>query len=375
MQHYKEKHVNPWHEINEEQLKEIYIKLIHSMDINDEFSFCYFMNYIIKRLSGTEDAHTIFDSINIIPMNFRIFGSDVLINYPNALRGNKLIAINGKRIEAILREIDDVVTYGTNGKKIYEYEKALFNKNILFGLPSLRNAESLTFEIQKPDGVTIHKRFFKHEKMDSVITFDMQKYKYGNIASYYFEDNCLIYNHRSIQKKFENMIIQTIEKLEKEDLSSIDTIIIDIRGNTGGYSKLNDYLIQFLKKHSDKKLICLTDYRVFSGGRYALISLMKLGAITIGEEISTPLNCYGNCNWIQVDGYYFSSSESYLHPLMGWSASSKEEYNKEMTNELNAPIIFSPDVLINEDENDYLNNIDTILNYAIKYSKSNRIIK
>lgn len=51
--------------------------------------------------------------------------------------------------------------------------------------------------------------------------------------------------------------------MRSEDLSNIDTIIIDIRGNTGGNAALNKILIDFLKDNSDKLLICLTDYRVF----------------------------------------------------------------------------------------------------------------
>lgn len=51
---YEEIPVNHWHNI----IKEIYQKLITTTDINDKYNFIYFMNYIIKRLSGTNDAHT-----------------------------------------------------------------------------------------------------------------------------------------------------------------------------------------------------------------------------------------------------------------------------------------------------------------------------
>ena len=51
---YEEIPVNHWHNI----IKEIYQKLITTTDINDKYTFIYFMNYIIKRLSGISDAHT-----------------------------------------------------------------------------------------------------------------------------------------------------------------------------------------------------------------------------------------------------------------------------------------------------------------------------
>ena len=41
---------------------------------------------------------------------------------------------------------------------------------------------------------------------------------------------------------------ESIKKLQNEDLSGIDTIIIDLRGNWGGNSLLNMSLMDFLKR-------------------------------------------------------------------------------------------------------------------------------
>lgn len=370
IEHYKRVHINPWHEINEEQLNELYNKLINVMDVVDIYSFKYFIDYIIKRLCGETDAHTKFELLSLLPINFRIFDNDILVNFPNNLKNGKLISINGINIDVIINELIDTISYGTEGKKKYELEKSLFNKVKLFGIPSLRGSNELAFEIEKTDGKKENIKFTKYEKYLKDQLFDYDKYRYGNNATYRFVDNCLIYNHSSVQMKFKEKIESTIEMLKKEDLSNIDTIIVDIRGNTGGNSSLNKILMDFIKENSDKKLICLTDYRVFSGGRYALVDLINLGAITIGEEISTPINCYGNSNWFNVGEYYFSVSECYFNPLLNYSASSKEEYKNEVTNEILIPYIFHPDILIEEKKEDYMQNIDTILNFALKYSKT-----
>ena len=369
-EHYKRVHINPWHEINEEQLNELYNKLINVMDVVDIYSFKYFMDYIIKRLCGESDAHTKFELLSLLPINFRIFDNDILVNFPNNLKNGKLISINGINIEVIINELIDTISYGTEGKKKYELEKSLFNKVKLFGIPSLRESNELVFEIEKTDGKKENIKFTKYEKYLKEQLFDYDEYRYGNNATYRFVDNCLIYNHSSVQMKFKEKIESTIEILKKEDLSNIDTIIVDIRGNTGGNSSLNKILMDFIKENSDKKLICLTDYRVFSGGRYALVDLINLGAITIGEEISTPINCYGNSNWFNVGEYYFSVSECYFNPLLNYSVRSKNEYKNEVTNEISAPYIFHPDILIEEKKEDYMQNIDTILNFALKYSKT-----
>ncbi|MDE6292616.1 MAG: hypothetical protein K2L98_02920, partial [Bacilli bacterium] len=152
-------------------------------------------------------------------------------------------------------------------------------------------------------------------------------------------------------------------------------IIIDLRGNTGGNSALNTPLMDFLEKHQDKTLIVLTDYRIFSGGRYALIDLIKLGAITIGTEIGTPLNCYGNSNWINIDGYAFASSESYLSPSIDKSvfAHTKEDFKNNITEEYLIPNIFKPDICVEENVEDFLNGNDPIMNEALNYQPANRL--
>ena len=371
IEHYKNKNVNPWHEINEIKLNEIYNYLINNMDINDEYSFNYFINYIIKRLSGKDDAHTKYDCVSIIPMNFKVIEGEILVNFPENLKGSRLISINNISINDIINELEDIITYGTEGKRRFEIEKSLLNRYALFSLPSFRYTSELIFEIEKINKEKEYKKITKEEEYSKEELFDYDEYVHDNPATYKFVDNILIYNHTSIQGKFNDRIIESIKKLEKEDLSNIDTFIIDIRGNTGGSGELNKPLIDFLKKYTDKKLICLTDYRVFSGGRYALVNLIKLGSITIGEEISTPINCYGNCDWIENDN--FASSRSYLHPVLGWSAESKKEFNDEVNEEILKPVIFKPTIYVTQTKEDYINNVDTILEYEINYAKEKNI--
>ena len=373
LKRYEKIHVNPWHQISREDLETLYNNLANNMDIVDEYSFKYFMDFVIKRLSGSEDAHTLFQLLDLIPLNFRKFGKSILVNYPKDMKGFSLISINKVPINKIIDELEDVITYGTTGKRDYEIEKSLFNRMTMFGLPSFRNSNELEYEMADTHGNKLTKRITRTERFNQL--FDYDQYMFGNNAEYQIIDNCLVYNHSSVQNKFKKIIEKSIQKLEAEDLSNIDTIIIDIRGNWGGNSALNKILMDYLKTQSDKKLICLTDYRVFSGGRYALRDLINLGATTIGEEISTPINCYGNSNWCNIDNHYFSISECYFHPFIGISARSKEEFNEKITDDIRKPYIYHPDIEVKETKEDYLHNIDTILNFAIEYSKNQRLRK
>lgn len=366
---YEEIHLDPWHEINKDELNNIYNYLVNNMNIDDEYSFKYFMDYIIKRLSGTEDAHTKYSSVDPIPFNFRLFDNEVIVNYPEELKGCSLESINGIPIAEIINQLDNVSTYGTVGRRNYEIEKNLFNRTLMFGLPIFSNQDELVYSFKDLEGNIFNQSFKKDEKYNNL--FDWNKYMFGNNTEYKFIDNCLVYNHTSVQKRFENKIKNAINELYQQDLSNIDTIIIDLRGNWGGNAALNKYVMDFIKNNQDKKLICLTDYRVFSGGRYALRDLIELGAITIGEEISTPINCFGNSNWINLDGHEFSISECYFHPFMHISAESKEQFKTNIKGLARAPFIFKPDIEVNETKEDYIVGRDTTLNYALEYSKEN----
>ena len=123
--------------------------------------------------------------------------------------------------------------------------------------------------------------------------------------------------------------------------------------------------MDFLKRHNDKKLYVLTDYRIFSGGRYALIDLIRLGAITIGDEISTPINCYGNSHRELINKYWqINISNSYLDPLNNINIKSKEQFNKLVFPEYKQ-IIFKPDIYITETLETFINDTDNVLDTAI----------
>lgn len=236
IENYKQIHLAPWHEINEDELKKIYNNLVTTMNITDMYTFKYFMDYIIKRLNGKSDAHTKLDMVSTFPINFKIFDDEIIVNYPEVLKGASLKTIDDISILQIVGEIEDVISYGTDGKRRFEIEKALFNRYTMFSLPSFRGKQELSYTFITPNGDTVIKTFKKNEKDQDGQLFDYDEYLHGNNATYKIIDNILIYNHSSVQSQFEEKIKAAIEKLNKEDLTHINTIIIDIRGNTGGNS-------------------------------------------------------------------------------------------------------------------------------------------
>ena len=373
MDHYKKVHPCPWHEISEEELNDIYNFLINRMDVKDKYTFFYMMNYIIKRLSGLEDAHTEYEFVEPLPINFKIIENEILINYPERLKGSSLLAINDIDINKIVGELEEIITYGTEGRRRSKIEDYLFNRVALLSLPSLRGNNKVVYKIQKLDGEIEELEFDNVQKYKEEM-FDTIEYLFGKPGEYEIKDGALIYKHSSVQPQFETRIKESIQRLRSEELSNVNKIIIDLRGNFGGNSQLNKGLMDFLRDNAGKELLVLTDYRVFSAGRYALMDLLKLGAITIGEEIGTPINCFGETNRIVVDNYSFASSSAYFYPGKG-GFKTKEDFQEKVIDEVREPYIFKPDVYISTTKEDYINGIDTVLEYALSYNKNNLLRK
>ncbi len=361
---YEEIHVNPWHCISKEEFMKKKDELLTTMDVTDVYSFTYFIKYLIKVLCGTSDAHTIFDMSSNLPINFKIINNEVLINYPDDLKGCTLISINDIDIKIILNELDKVVSYGTEGKRLFELEKALFNELLLFSIPKFRNVNELAFKMKNPNNETITMIFKKNDQYQD--TFNMKEYLYGNNnGTFKIVNDTLIYNHRNLQQENESTIKESIEELNKLDLTNVNKIIIDLRGNLGGNSALNKPLMNFLSNHKDKQLITLTDRRIFSAGRYALFDLINLGSITIGEGIGTPLNCYGNSSRFTLNQYYtFVVSEMYFDPTRQIEIKTKEDFEK-LDKSILEDTIFKPDYFVTQTKEDFISGKDTILEFAL----------
>lgn len=363
---YERLHVNPWHNITKKEFKNICKELINKIEIDDGYKFDYFMNYIIKRLSGVDDMHTKFRMrTTILPFNYRIFNDEVVVNYPEGLRGSILESINEVSISKILKELDDVITYGTLERKRYELEKSLFDMSLLFGLTSLRESEELTFEFKTISGEIEKRTIDKKDVMTSDDQFDIEEYYYGDTGTYEIKEDTLIYRHCSVQNEYKSIIEESINEIRSIDFNNISKIIIDLRGNIGGNSGLNKLLIDFLSEHKDKKLVVLTDYRISSSGSLALYDLIKLGCVTVGEGIGTPFNSYGEQVWLDIGKYRFAVSTCYFIPSMNIKISDKYELSK-LDSEVFKPVIFKPDNYVENTKEDFINNKDKVLEFALK---------
>ena len=362
---YERLHVNPWHNITKKEFKNICKELINKIEIDDEYKFNYFMNYNIKRLSGVDDVHTKFRMrTTILPFNYRIFNDEIVVNFPEGLRGSTLESINEVSVSKILKELDDIITYGTLERKRYELEKSLFDMSLLFSLLSLRESEELIFEFKTISGEIEKRTIDKRDAMTSDEQFDIEEYYYGDTGTYEIKDNTLIYRHCSVQNEYKSIIEESVNEIRSIDFNNISKNIIDLRGNIGGNSELNKLLIDFLSEHKDKKLVVLIDYIISSSGSLALYDLIKLGCVTVGEEIGTPFNSYGEQVWLDIGKYRFAVPTCYFIPSMNIKISDKYELSK-LDSKIFEPVIFKPDYYVESTKEDFINNKDRVLEFAL----------
>ncbi len=370
LEDYERIHISPWHNISKDKLKEYYNQLTNKLKIDDDYSFTYFMNYLLKIICGQDDAHTYLHSESSYSIKYKIIENEVLIDLPKDMHGYKLLTINNINIKDVINEFEKVIIYGTPGKRKYELEKALSNRMLLFGLPVFHDNKINDLELIFENNNKTIKKIMINKTINYENNIEQDKNIFGEPGNFKINDQALIIEHSSVQPKFKEKIINNYNLMKNTDISDAKKIIVDLRGNIGGDSRLNEPLIEFLKMHKKLPLYVLTDYRVFSSGRIALRDLLELNAIAIGEEISTPINSFGNNTWISIDKYEFAIATKYFNPFKHYQISSKNEYNEKMNNERLQPIVFKPDFYVTQTKEDFLSGNDNILNFALNIDRN-----
>lgn len=164
-------------------------------------------------------------------------------------------------------------------------------------------------------------------------------------------------------------MIKEIEILAKEN--NINDYIVDLRGNSGGDSRINVPLIEYLK---GKNIVVLINELVFSSGRTAFVELKKIGAYSIGTDISTSLNCFGNVpGSFKIDELDLIVKRSSTYWFYDNDYNCKSYKKGEFSNffaskrELLEPILLHPDEYVNLSIADIINGKDPQLDTALQF--------
>lgn len=314
------------------------------------------------------DSHTkiSFDDDKYLPIDVKIINNKFCIVYSSSkysdYRGKVIEYINDIPISTIYNEIRNLCCYSTTEYLNSYVEAFITSYDRLRSLPSIDN-DSNIYSFKFNDGSIIKFKYGEYQDILYNIYNDNYSYKVINDNIIY-----IVYNScRDKDKMIE--LINNISNISRN--KNINNYIVDIRNNRGGDSSITKYLIEFLK---DKNIVCLTNEKVFSSGRMALINLINIGSFVIGTDISTSLNSFGNnpgkyllpdynMSLSRSSTYWFYDSN---YNLTMYDKSNFNEYFNTRR-ELLEPNIIHPDLYCYLDINDYINNKDSQLEEAIKY--------
>lgn len=254
--------------------------------INDDYDFFYFMNCIIKYMSGHIDAHTrliMSNNNNAYPLSIQSINNKLYVTRCSEEKYSysELLEINNVSISKITEELEKCTSYGTTNWFFNRLHSNLNDKNILLSLPSIKNnAKYIEYKTSK--GIIKYEINKDYSKELTIIRKE-------DFKQFQIKDNILIFKYPKCTNKF----IPDIKKIKNliHD-NNINIFILDLRGNSGGKSSLIEPLIKYLK-HTRLKLVTLVNKSVFSSGRMAAINMLKIGSKIVGQGIGTPINCFG----------------------------------------------------------------------------------
>ena len=355
---------------NKDEFNEELNRVIKQKEKYTRYDLYYVLKHMFKYVLNEYDSHTtvFFNNPSYLPIkvkmvNDKLYIIDGLGEYKKYI-GTEIKNINGISINKILEELDYITCYASKDYFYTQVELNIVNIEKLKSLPSIGDVDTLIFS---DDYTNID------FKIDEIKNYSFEKidnnYKVDII------DDTLILSYLACEN--EEKMKETVEYIKT--LDGINHYIVDIRGNSGGNSSINNYLTDFLK---DKDTICLTDERVFSSARMCLAKLKRNGALIIGKTPGTPLSCFGNSRLkkeidelgLSVRGsvnYWYYDSNLKCH---GYK---KEDFDEAINNNPHIldTVFFNVDIELEPSLEDILNNNDTVLEFAIDYINNKKEYK
>ncbi len=335
-------------------------QVIKEKESYNRYDLYYYMNYMFKYMLNQYDSHTqiYFMEKKVLPIKVRIINNiPYIVDCHNnfiQFKGSKILKINGIDIDNIMNELEKIICYSSIDYLKIMLEKHLTNANVINSLPLIESSDFIIMTTSNGD-IT-----FNLNNLDEYY----DKYKKENYNLEVIDSTAIItYNSCRDEEK----MIKLIEQLSSMDY--VNKYIIDLRENGGGNSAINNYLIDYL---NGKNIIALCDERVFSSARMCLINLKNIGAKIIGTNPGTPISCFGNCVMqkkienmnLMVMGsatYWYYDDNLKCHGIY------KNEFDKAISDfpNLLKQVFFEVDEKVELSLDDYINNYDSVINYAL----------
>lgn len=279
--------------INKEYIDKMIEQFKNSNNQVNDYQFFYFISFLLKQLN---DSHTYcFLPTKIFPFKLKIIENKVYIiessKEYSKYKFFEIIAINNIHISMIMKELEKIISYSTNGWLEKELENELLSSSIILSLPTMINSdEEISYTLEK-DGISEVLKLSTEKKYN---------YDFIDTRNYWFEynqdDNILIIKYKNCHQEEKKTMLAFVKEIQIFIRDhNINNIIVDIRDNAGGDSSVINPLIKYLK-NGNFNITTLVDKGVFSSGVFALIDLKHIGSNFVGTQIGTQINHFGHSN-------------------------------------------------------------------------------
>ena len=297
-----EKHANPFLFITKDELDSYINDLLDEYSLDDEYDLMYVFGLIVKRMFGKYDSHTeiIVDSYirESLPIKFKVIDGDVRVigvnNDDKELMFGKLLSVNEVDINVLIDDISKVVSYSTDEWLDVMIADWLHLKMRLKSLPSFaNNGGNFTYKILLDDG-SIKDVSFESDKMYGDTVDIKLPFKYGRGFNYSYEviDDYLRIGYSSCKEDYKDQMSDFIHLIDGViEEYKLDKVILDLRGNSGGNSRIILPLINYLSNYN---VTVLVNEEVFSSGLHAIDELRKINATFVGSNIGSQFNRFGD---------------------------------------------------------------------------------
>ncbi len=280
---------------------------------------------IAEMISAFKDAHTTLYIPGkwFLPFDFYWFDEGIYIvgggNSYRALLGCRITHINNLEIKEVISRLKTVISYENESFLKSQLPKYIKVAEVLYGLDIIDGLKELSIGVEYGDGIISEimiKTYTTQELsvdrlwVDNLLDCEIPLYRRKRDENYWshhlVDENTLYINYNCCKnmkstgvKVFFDGVLEDINRLK------VSKVVVDLRNNFGGNSRLLEPFILELKKwvleDNIRRVFTIIGRDTFSSALLNAYSLKNdVGAILIGEPSGGKPNCYGEVLYIEL---------------------------------------------------------------------------
>lgn len=299
-------------------------KLKEKLDEGEMDHFVVISN-IARIVASFKDAHTTLYIPGkwFLPFDFYWFKEGLFIvggiSRYSSLIGCRVTHINDLEITDVIGRLKEVISYENESFLKSQLPKYIRVAEVLYGLEIIDNLKDLSLGVEYGDGIvskiqietyTDDEFSASYINIDSLLDYRTPLYRRKSGENYWSQhiadEDILYINYNCCKNMKEIGAIEFFSGvLEDIDRLKIGNVVVDLRNNFGGNSKLLEPFIQGLKdwigNDDSHRLFTIIGRDTFSSALLNAYSLKNdASAILLGEASGGKPNCYGEVLYIEL---------------------------------------------------------------------------